>query len=95
MPLLRSCLLHSKQGRKVKYVSMFEQYQGPVRILFQYKEVFAHVKSNDCHVRMTQLLPIALRGILPANVRACNIKCVKLLFVDHWQCTCLYNGTCV
>ena len=25
--------------------------------------------------------------------RICNIKCVKLLFVDHWQCTCLCNGT--
>jgi hypothetical protein len=31
---------------------------------------FAHVKSHDCHVLMPQLLPVALRGILPDNVRA-------------------------
>ena len=29
---------------------------------------FQNLKSHDCHVLMTQLLPIALRGILPENV---------------------------
>jgi hypothetical protein len=30
---------------------------------------FLNLKSHDCHVLMTQLLPVALRGILPQNVR--------------------------
>jgi hypothetical protein len=29
---------------------------------------FQNLKSHDCHVLMTQLLPIASRGILPKNV---------------------------
>ena len=27
------------------------------------------LKSHDCHVLMQQLLPVAIRGILPKNVR--------------------------
>ena len=30
---------------------------------------FLNLKSHDCHVLMTQLLLVALRGILPPNVR--------------------------
>ena len=33
---------------------------------------FQNLKSHDCHVLMTQYLPVALRGILPENVRASN-----------------------
>jgi hypothetical protein len=29
---------------------------------------FTNLKSHDCHVLMTQLLPVVLRGILPENV---------------------------
>jgi hypothetical protein len=29
---------------------------------------FQNLKPHDCHVIMTQLLPIALRGFLPKNV---------------------------
>ena len=36
---------------------------------------FQNLKSHDCHVIMTQLLPIALRGLLPENVR---LRIVKL-----------------
>jgi hypothetical protein len=40
---------------------------------------FRNLKSHDCHVLMTQLLPIALRGILPENVRVPIVKlCVFL-----------------
>ena len=35
---------------------------------------FANLKSHDCHVLMTQLLPVALRGILPENVRLAIVK---------------------
>ena len=30
---------------------------------------FQNLKSHDCHIIMTQLLPVALRGLLPENVR--------------------------
>ena len=32
------------------------------------------MKAHDCHVIMTQLLPVALRGILPPKVSAPIIK---------------------
>ena len=54
------------------------------RLLNMKKKKFAHVKSHDCHVLMTQLLPVALRGILPANVRATIIKlCAFLNAISH------------
>src|SRR3954464_5535897 len=33
------------------------------------KKKFQNLKSHDCHVIMTQPLPVALRGLLPKNVR--------------------------
>ena len=33
------------------------------------REKIPDLKSHDCHVLMTQLLPVVLRGILPENVR--------------------------
>jgi hypothetical protein len=40
---------------------------------------FQNLKSHDCHVLMMQLLPVALRGILPENVRVPIVKlCVFL-----------------
>jgi hypothetical protein len=35
---------------------------------------FQNLKSHDCHVLMTQLLLVALRGILPLNVRLATVK---------------------
>jgi hypothetical protein len=35
---------------------------------------FLNLKSHDCHVLMTQLLPVVLRGILPPNVRLATVK---------------------
>jgi len=35
---------------------------------------FTNLKSHDCHILMTQLLPVALRGILPENVRLAIVK---------------------
>jgi hypothetical protein len=35
---------------------------------------FQNLKSHDCHVIMTQLLPVALRGLLPKNVRVPIVK---------------------
>src|SRR3954469_16810795 len=40
---------------------------------------FQNLKSHDCHMIMTQLLPVALRGLLPENVRVPIVKlCVFL-----------------
>jgi hypothetical protein len=54
---------------------MPEQYQGPGWLLVKYKgnnnmaeKKFQNLKSHDCHVIMTQLLPVALRGLLLENV---------------------------
>jgi hypothetical protein len=58
-------------NKKRKYFLSPFQYQGPVWLLVEYKEnnkygrkKFQNLKSHDCHMLMTQLLPIALRGIL-------------------------------
>jgi hypothetical protein len=40
---------------------------------------FQNIKSHDCHVLMTQLLPVALRGILPPNVRLATVKLCAFL----------------
>ena len=40
---------------------------------------FCNLKSHDCHVLMTQLLPVALRGILPPNVRLATVKLCAFL----------------
>jgi hypothetical protein len=40
---------------------------------------FQNLKSHDCHMLMTQLLPIALRGILPENVRLPIVKICAFL----------------
>jgi hypothetical protein len=40
---------------------------------------FQNLKSHDCHVLMTQLLPVALRGILLENVRLPIVKLCAFL----------------
>ena len=40
---------------------------------------FQNLKSHDCHVIMTQLLPVALRGLLPDNVRLAIVKLCAFL----------------
>ena len=60
---------------------MPEHYEGPVWLLVEYKgnnkygrENVQNLKSHDCHVIMTQLLSVALRGLLPENVRLAIVK---------------------
>jgi hypothetical protein len=40
---------------------------------------FQNLKSHDCHVIMMQLLSVALRGLLPKNVRLAIVKLCALL----------------
>jgi hypothetical protein len=65
---------------------MPEKYQGPIWILVEYKgnnkygrEKIQNLKSHDCHMLMTQLLSVALRGILPENVRVPIVKLCAFL----------------
>ena len=45
-------------------------YCGKIsRYLDTKKKRFSGMKSHDCHVMMTQLLPVALRGIMDTHVR--------------------------
>ena len=37
-------------------------------IINMVEKKFQNLKSHDCHVIMTQLLPVVLRGLLPENV---------------------------
>ena len=39
------------------------------RYLDPRKQRFSGMKSHDCHVMMTQILPVALRGIMEKHVR--------------------------
>jgi hypothetical protein len=45
---------------------------------------FTNLKSHDCHVLMTQLFSVALRGILPENVRLAIMKLCTFLN-EIWQ----------
>ncbi|KAK1611905.1 hypothetical protein QYE76_035578 [Lolium multiflorum] len=49
------------------------------RIINMAEKKFQNLKSHDCHVIMTQLLPIALRGLLPENVRLPIVKLCAFL----------------
>ena len=59
---------------------------------------FTNLKSHDCHVLMTQLLPVALRGILPENVRLAVVKLCAILneipqkAIDPNKLTRLHNN---
>nr|ABA97003.1 transposon protein, putative, CACTA, En/Spm sub-class [Oryza sativa Japonica Group] len=44
------------------------------RIISTKEKMLTNLKSHDCHVLMTQLLPVVIRGILPENVRATITK---------------------
>ena len=43
------------------------------------KKKFQNLKSHDCHVIMTQLLPVALRGLLPENIQLAIVKLCAFL----------------
>ena len=49
------------------------------RIINMAEKKFQNLKSHDCHVLMTQLLPVALRGLLPESVRLPIVKLCAFL----------------
>jgi len=48
-------------------------------ILNLQEKKLTNLKSHDCHVLMTELLPIVLRGILSKNVRLTIVKLCAFL----------------
>ena len=51
-------------------VKVSSGYYGKIsRYLDTDKKRFSGMKSHDCHVMMTQILPVALRGIMDKHVR--------------------------
>ena len=51
-------------------VKVSSGYYGKIsRYLDTNKKRFSGMKSHDCHVMMTQIIPIALRGITGKHVR--------------------------
>ena len=72
-----------KKEEKRALISFFNELKVPTgycanpKMLVNMRELkfnYGPMKAHDCHVIMTQLLPIALRGILPPKVRAPIIK---------------------
>jgi hypothetical protein len=70
-------------NEKRKICSFFHElkvptgYSSNIRRLVNMKELkfnMSCMKAHDCHVIMTQLLPVALRGVLPMKVRDPIIK---------------------
>jgi hypothetical protein len=53
-------------------------------ILNMPEKKFTNLKSHEYHVLMTQLLPVALRGILPENVRLTIVKLCAFLNAISW-----------
>jgi hypothetical protein len=50
--------------------------KGIINVL---EKKFINLKSHDYHVIMTQLLSVALRGILPPHVRLATVKLCAFL----------------
>jgi len=49
------------------------------RIINVQEKKFLNLKSYDCHVLMTQLLPVTLRGIIPPHVCLATVKLCAFL----------------
>src|SRR4051812_31255276 len=82
----RSCQLRSYQRREGHFFECLSSMKVPSGFSSNIKGIinmpekkFQNLKSHDCHVIMTQLLPIALRGLLPENVRVAIVKLCAFL----------------
>ena len=66
----------------IKVPSRFSSnIKGIINVL---EKKFCNLKSHDCHVLMMQLLPLALRRILPPNVCLATVKlCAFLNAISH------------
>jgi hypothetical protein len=60
---------------KITFFECLNSIKVPVGFSSNFKGIinmaekkFQNLKSHDCHMIMTQLFPVALRGLLPKNV---------------------------
>jgi hypothetical protein len=61
-------------------INVPSEYSSNIKIILNMPEKkFTNLKSHVCHMLMSQLLPVALRGILPENVRLTIIKLCTFL----------------
>jgi len=73
--LLAACYTLSKKEKTsfcecLKGVKVPQGYSSNVKSLVSMNDLkLIGLKSHDCHVLKQQLLPVAIRGILPKNVR--------------------------
>ncbi|RDX65207.1 hypothetical protein CR513_56156, partial [Mucuna pruriens] len=71
--------------REKKFLRVSEGHQSILRLLFHFRtRVNARLKiswfkSHDCHVLLQQLLPMAIRNVLPRNVRKVPNQIVLIL----------------
>ena len=64
----------------LKSVKVPQGYSSNIQSLVSMQDLkLVGLKSHDCHILMQQLLPVAIRGILPKNVRQ-TITCLCLFF---------------
>jgi hypothetical protein len=82
----RACQLRSYQGREgIFFEGLFSikvptGFSSNIKGIVNMKEKkFQNIKSHDCHMLMTQLLPVVLRGILQENVRLAIVKVCAFL----------------
>jgi hypothetical protein len=70
----------TKEGKEIFFEVLFSikvptGFSSNIKGIINMKDKkFQNLNSHDCHVLMTQLLPVGLRGILPENVRLAIVK---------------------
>ena len=78
----------------LKNVKVPQGYSSNIKSLVSVNDLkLVGLKSHDCHVLMQQLLPVAVRGILPEKVmvaltRLCfffNVICSKVSTQNNWM----------
>ncbi|KAK1611870.1 hypothetical protein QYE76_035543 [Lolium multiflorum] len=75
----------TKQEKEIFFEALFSikvpsGFSSNIKGIVNMKEKkFQNLKSHDCDVLMTQLLPVALRGLLPENVRLAIVKICAFL----------------
>ena len=62
-------MLHSKSGGDRAVLHLPPRSKTSLRLRGEDKQIPRVMKSHDFHVLMTQILPVAIRGIMYAHVR--------------------------
>ncbi|KAL5555975.1 hypothetical protein UlMin_038211 [Ulmus minor] len=67
-------------------------YSSNIKSLVQMKDLkLINLKSHDCHTLMQQLLPIAIHGVLPKEVRNTIIRLYQILWTSLVEVDVLYG----